>query len=99
MKLAFNKVKQPVGLFYYYKDAEHQDTTVKVSAMLTMFDQLGTAADQKYKEAFPNAGDHVICSPIRSNDAAGVENAVEKFMTDILHMPLVGAEGPSTGNK
>ena len=88
-KETFNGVKQPVGLFYYYKDAEHQDTTVKVSAMLTMFDQLGTPAGQKYKEAFPNAGDHVICSPIRSHDAAGVEQAVEKFMSDILHLQQI----------
>jgi pimeloyl-ACP methyl ester carboxylesterase len=84
----FSKVKQPVGLFYYYKDPEHQDTTVKVSGMLTMYDQLGTPADQKFKQAFPNAGDHVICSPIRSQDAAGVESAVEHFMTTILHVPL-----------
>jgi pimeloyl-ACP methyl ester carboxylesterase len=86
-KETFNNVKQPVALFYYYKDEGHQDTTVKVSAMLTMFDQLGTPAGQKYQQAFPNAGDHVICSPIRSHDAKGVEQSVEKFMTDILHMP------------
>ena len=89
-KETFGKVHQPVGLYYYYKDEAHQDTTVKVSAMLTMFDQLGTPAGQKYKEAIPNAGDHVICSPIRSHDAAGVEKEVEKFMTDILHLPLAG---------
>ncbi len=86
-KETFGKVRQPVGLFYYYKDEAHQDTTVKVSAMLTMFDQLGTPSDQKYKQAFPDAGDHVICSPIRSHDAEGVEKAVEQFMTNILHVP------------
>ncbi len=84
----FNKVKQPVGLFYYYKDQVHQDSTVKVSAMLTMFDQLGTPAALKYKQAFPDAGDHVICSPIRSHDADGVEKGVEKFMTETLRVPL-----------
>jgi pimeloyl-ACP methyl ester carboxylesterase len=90
-KETFRNVKQPVGMYYYYKDEAHQDTTVKVSAMLTMFDQLGTPAAMKYKQAFPEAGDHVICSPIRSQDAAGVETAVEKFMTDILHVPLAVA--------
>jgi pimeloyl-ACP methyl ester carboxylesterase len=89
-KETFQKVKQPIAMFYYYKDEAHQDTTVKVSAMLTMFDQLGTPADLKYKQAFPNAGDHVICSPIRSHDAQGVDAAVQKFMTDILHLPLAG---------
>jgi pimeloyl-ACP methyl ester carboxylesterase len=89
-KETFGNVRQPVGVFYYYKDEAHQDTTVKVSAMLTMFDQLGTAADQKYKQAFAEAGDHVICSPIRSHEAEGVEMAVQKFMTDFLHVPLAG---------
>jgi len=86
----FNKVKQPTGVFYYYKDPIHQDSTVKVSAMLTMFDQLGTPPAMKYKQAFPDAGDHVICSPIRSHDAEGVEKGVEKFMTAILRVPLPG---------
>jgi pimeloyl-ACP methyl ester carboxylesterase len=86
----FNKVKQPAGVFYYYKDSIHQDSTVKVSAMLTMFDQLGTPPAMKYKQAFPDAGDHVICSPIRSHDAEGVEKGVEGFMTAILRVPLAG---------
>jgi pimeloyl-ACP methyl ester carboxylesterase len=84
----FNKVKQPVGLFYYYKDPIHQDSTVKISAMLTMFDQLGTPAGLKYKQAFPDAGDHVICSPVRSHDVEGVEKGVEIFMTETLRVPL-----------
>ena len=67
----FQKVKQPVGLFYFYKDKEHQDSTVKVSAELEMFDQLGTPAAQKYKEAIPEAGTHVIGSGIRSHDEIG----------------------------
>jgi len=33
----FAKVTQPVGLFYFYKDETHQDSTVKVSAALAMF--------------------------------------------------------------
>jgi len=98
-KETFGKVHQPVGVFYYYKDDAHQDTTVKVSAMLTMFDQLGTPADQKYKQAFTEAGDHVICSPIRSREAEGVERAVQKFMTDILHLPLAGETHSLTGVK
>ena len=38
----FEKVKQPVLLLYYYKDEDHQDDVVKVSAMERMFSQLGT---------------------------------------------------------
>jgi pimeloyl-ACP methyl ester carboxylesterase len=83
----FARVQQPVGLFYYYKDKVRQDSTVKVSAELSMFDELGTPPALKYKEAIPEAGTHVIGSSIRSHDVAGVEKGVIHFLTDILHLP------------
>jgi pimeloyl-ACP methyl ester carboxylesterase len=88
----FEKVKQPVGLYYFYKDKEHQDSTVKVSAELEMFDQLGTPAALKYKEAIPEAGTHVIGSGIRSHDVPGVEKGIVHFLTDILHLPEAGGK-------
>ena len=84
----FEKVKQPAALFYFYKDETRQDSTVKVSAELEMFDQLGTPAALKYKEAIPEAGTHVIGSGIRSHDVPGVEKGIEHFLSDILHLPL-----------
>ena len=84
----FAAVRQPVGLFYFYKDKVRQDSTVKVSAELTMFDELGTPADQKFKEAIPEAGTHVIGSSIRSHDVPGVEKGVAHFLSDIVHMPV-----------
>ena len=86
-KSTFEKVTQPVGLFYFYKDPVRQDSTVKVSASLEMFDQLGTPASLKYKQAIPEAGTHVIGSSVRSHDVEGVEKGVVHFMSDILHMP------------
>jgi pimeloyl-ACP methyl ester carboxylesterase len=83
----FEKVTQPVGLFYYYKDQVHQDSTVKVSAELEMFDELGTPTSFKYKEAIPEAGTHVIGSSIRSHDVPGVEKGIIHFLSDILHLP------------
>ncbi|HXD76354.1 MAG TPA: alpha/beta fold hydrolase [Puia sp.] len=85
----FRKVRQPVALLYYYKDKTHQDSTVKVSAELAMFDELGTPADLKYKKAIPNAGTHVIGSSIRSHDVPGVESGISDFMTGILHLQPV----------
>ena len=91
-KSTFEKVTQPVGLFYFYKDKEHQDSTVKVSAALEMFDELGTPAALKYKEAIPNAGTHVIGSSIRSHDVAGVEKGITSFLTEIMHLsPVIPA--------
>ena len=86
-KKTFAAVTQPVGLFYYYKDSVHQDSTVKVSASLAMFDQLGTPAALKYKQAVPGAGTHVISSSIRSHDVESVENGVVHFLTSIVHLP------------
>lgn len=87
----FAKVTQPVGLFYYYKDETHQDSTVKVSAELSMFDQLGTPAALKYKEAMPEAGTHVLSSRIRSHDIPGVEKGISHFLSDIVRLPEVSS--------
>jgi pimeloyl-ACP methyl ester carboxylesterase len=93
-KETFEKVIQPTGLFYYYKDAVHQDSTVKVSAMLNMFRELGTPAALKYKQAIPDAGTHVIGSSLRSNDVEGVEKGIVKFLTEIVHVaPMDSTNG------
>lgn len=84
----FEKVKQPVLMLYYYRDEDHQDKTVKVSAMKKMFKQLGTVDSLKREEALPNTGDHVIGSYIRSKDLNSVEMACEKFATQVLKLPF-----------
>ena len=80
----FEKVKQPVELLYYYKDELHQDSTVKVSAMLDMYNKLGVADSLKRKQAMPDAGAHVIGSYIQSHDVEGVQKEIEKFMVEVL---------------
>jgi esterase/lipase len=84
----FSKVKQPTLMLYYYKNEVDQDSVVKVSAMLEMFDQLGTVAAQKRKTAMPNTGDHVVGGYIKSNDYQGVESAITTFMLDVLRMNM-----------
>lgn len=85
----FEKIKQPVLLLYYYKDEEHQDKTVKVSAMKRMFRQLGTPDSLKREVAVPGAGEHVIGSYIKSKDVKTVLDECEKFGKEILHLPVV----------
>jgi esterase/lipase len=75
----FNRVTQPTLLLYYFKDEEKQDQTVKVSAMLKMFDQLGTVRLLKKRVPIPNAGDHVIGSYITSKDIPEVEKQINLF--------------------
>lgn len=79
-KQTFEKVKQPTLMLYYYKDEVHQDSVVSVAAMLTMFSELGTPANEKIKMAMPNVGNHVMGSYIKSKDLLDVQQAIEKFM-------------------
>lgn len=85
----FRKVKQPTLMLYYYKNEVQQDSVVQVNAMLKMFDELGTFADQKKKVAMPNTGDHVLGSYIKSKDYQGVEAEITKFMINVLKMKMV----------
>ena len=86
-KKTFEKVHQPTLMLYYYKDEVHQDSVVRVDAMLKMFDQLGTPSNLKRSVAMPKAGNHVIGSFIKSKDIEGVEREVEKFMVEVLQIP------------
>ncbi|WKN32171.1 alpha/beta hydrolase [Porifericola rhodea] len=82
----FSKVKCPVFLGYYYKNEEEQDKVVSVEAMLRMFEELGTPNEQKRKVAFPEAGNHVISSYIRSNDWKGVLRETDAFLREIMDL-------------
>ena len=82
----FRKVTQPSLLLYYFKDDDHQDKVVKVSAMKRMFLQLGTPDSLKRQVAIPNAGNHVLASPIKSKDVENVKSAIDKFAIEILRL-------------
>ena len=83
-KETFNRVTVPVFLGYYYKDEDHQDETVRVDAMLDMFDELGTLPDQKVKKAFPEAGDHVIGCVLTSGSVDEVITETIRFGEGIM---------------
>ena len=80
----FEKVRQPVFLGYYYKDADHQDQTVEVKAALKMFDELGTPENEKMKVAFPEAGAHVIACELTSKAVTEVRQQTFEFARKIL---------------
>lgn len=85
----FKKVKQPVFNGFYYKNEEEQDNVVKVESIKWMHDLLATPDNQKVLVAFPNAGNHVLASPVKSNDVEGVTNSVADFMRNILQIAPV----------
>jgi pimeloyl-ACP methyl ester carboxylesterase len=78
----FRKITSPTFLAYWYKDENVKDTVASVPAMLKMFDQLG--AKVKEKQAFPNAGNHALTTPILAHDVESVEKATVKFLDKVL---------------
>lgn len=85
----YAKIKMPVLMGYYFKNEKEQDQVVSVKAMLDMFPLLGTPSAQKVEKAFPESGDHVIGSHLRSKDVKGVYEATDRFFQDILHLKPV----------
>lgn len=83
-KETFAKVKQPVFLGYYFKDEQQQDPTVRVDAMLKMFDELGTPENLKEKVSFPEAGCHPIASKLFSKSWQELEKASFRFAEEKL---------------
>ncbi len=79
----YRRVTQPLLMLYYYRDELHQDNVVKVSAMLNMFNQLGTAPHLKKAIAIPTAGHHVIGSYIKSKDIQTVEEKMAEFLVSL----------------
>jgi len=84
----FRAVKAPVFLGYFYKNEEEQDKVVSVEAMLEMYKYLGTPDSLKQKVAFPNAGDHILASPLASKDAEGVYQASKTFLKEVARLPI-----------
>jgi len=80
----FKKIHQPTLALYYYKDEAHQDNVVKVGAIRKMMQQIATPSNLKFEMAIPNAGNHVLASPIVSKDIISVEKATVKFMQDVI---------------
>lgn len=82
----FAKITCPVWSGFYYRDEDHQDPTVKVSAIKAMHTELGTPADAHRAVAFPNANTHVIACDLMSGAVPEVIAAVEDFVREVLEM-------------
>jgi pimeloyl-ACP methyl ester carboxylesterase len=85
----YAKIKMPLFMGYYYKNEKEQDQTVSVKAMQEMFPLLGTPAELKVEKAFPESGDHVIGSRLRSKDVKGVYEATDAFFQTVLGLKPV----------
>jgi len=82
----FNTIKCPVLTLYYFKDEKNQDPVVKVSAMKEMFASIATPTNLKRMVAVPEAGNHVLASPIQSKDIITVEKETALFLEQIMKL-------------
>jgi len=85
----FERVTQPVFNGFYFASDTAQDKVVKVESIRWMHGLLATPDDQKVLHPFATPGDHVLASPIKSKDVEAVEQAVRRFMEDVLGMKPV----------
>ena len=85
----YERIKMPVFVGYYFKNDKEQDQVVSVAAIQKMFPQLGTPDHMKVEKAFPESGDHVIASRLRSKDVKGVYEATDQFFREKLYMKPV----------
>ncbi|WP_186756445.1 alpha/beta hydrolase [Echinicola salinicaeni] len=87
-KNTYQKINEPLFLGYYYKDEENQDRVVSVPAMQEMFQEVKTPENLKIKQAFPEAGDHVIASSITSKQWEDVLSASIDFLEHTVAVPV-----------
>ena len=83
-KATFEKINQPCLALYYYKDEANQDNVVKVSAIKNMLAAIKTPEHLKRGVAIPNAGNHVLGSPIVSKDIVTVQKETKDFIENII---------------
>ncbi len=91
----FARVTTPLFLGYYYHDEQHQDPTVSVASMLDMYTELGTPPALKRKQDFPDAGAHVIASPLRSKASDAVYQASRDFLQQVIGLTPAPAPAPA----
>lgn len=88
----FKKVTQPVFMGYYYRDDKHQDNTVSVSALLWMYENLGTPANKRTAVVFPDAGAHVIGCDLTNPNWMKVYTATADFLTKTVGLSPVSSK-------
>ena len=80
----FEKIESPYFMGYYYKTDEESDHVVSTQAMLE-FDQMTSTPDSHKKVvAFPEVGNHVIASDLRSEDLESVIEETSQFIENTL---------------
>ena len=82
----FRKVSQPYLLGYYYKSDTAKDNVVSIAAIKEFARSTSTPDQQVQVVEFPNVGEHVIASYIKSKDLESVRKSVYQFAEEVLRL-------------
>lgn len=85
----FSAVTQPYFLGYYYKNDTAKDEVVSIDAIKEFARSTSTPSDKVRVVEFPNVGEHVIASYIKSKDLESVRNSTFHFAEEILGLEPV----------
>lgn len=87
----FREISQPYFIGYYFKNEQEQDKTISVKAILDFNEETKTPDDLKKLVAFPEAGEHVIANPIKSNSVGAVMDSTIWFAEQVLQIQRSGS--------
>lgn len=80
----FARISQPTLNLCYYKSEQEQDPVVRVDKIEWMHENLGTSPELKRLVKLQNVGNHVLASPIKSNDIVETQSAIESFLQEVI---------------
>ncbi len=80
----FSAVTQPYFLGYYYKNDTAKDKVVSIDAIKKFAASTSTPEREVQVVEFPNVGEHVIASYIKSKDLESVRRSTFQFAEEIL---------------
>ncbi|MDG5767460.1 alpha/beta hydrolase [Balneolales bacterium ANBcel1] len=80
----YGHITQPVFAGYYYRDEDHQDDVVSVSAIRGIEEKLGTPPEHRRFVAFPDADSHVLSSKYRTDSYGAVTDSVVGFLKQYI---------------
>lgn len=77
-------ISQPLFIGYYYKNEEEKDQTISTDAIVSFYENVDIPDSLKSMVTFPDAGEHVIANPIKSNQVEDVAIATNLFAEKVL---------------
>lgn len=83
-------ISQPYMAGYYFKNENEMDKTISIAAIQKFHKVTATAPNLKKLVAFPNAGAHVMTSPLQSKDVPAVLDSTYSFVESKLGLiPII----------